>query len=70
MSNAAPAKIPTENEQIVNEILHDIHGSFADISYGTGTIEGDFNVNSNQGIFISFENLFEKLTYLNSVCIR
>jgi hypothetical protein len=70
MSNAAPAKIPTENEQIVNEILHDIRGSFADISDGTGTIEGGFNVSSNQGIFISFENLFEKLTYLNSGCMR
>ncbi|CAD6244136.1 unnamed protein product [Miscanthus lutarioriparius] len=44
MSNAAPEKMPTENEQIVNEILHDIHGSFADISDGTGTVESDFKV--------------------------
>ncbi|AQK53020.1 T-complex protein 11 [Zea mays] len=44
MSNAAPEKMPTENEQIVNEILHDIHGSFADISDGAGTVEGDFKV--------------------------
>ncbi|AQK53019.1 T-complex protein 11 [Zea mays] len=47
MSNAAPEKMPTENEQIVNEILHDIHGSFADISDGAGTVEGDFKVSSN-----------------------
>ncbi|CAN6244697.1 unnamed protein product [Urochloa humidicola] len=42
LSSAVPEKMPTENEQIVNEILHDIHGSFADISDGTGTVEGDF----------------------------
>jgi len=88
MSNAAPEKMPTENEQIVNEILHDIHGSFADISDGTGTVEGDFKVSSNlivkfssannikfatyviKGIFISFDDLFGKLTYLNSGCMR
>ncbi|CAL4887331.1 unnamed protein product [Urochloa decumbens] len=42
LSSAVPEKMPTENEQIVNEILHDIHGSFADISDGTGTVEVDF----------------------------
>ncbi|CAN6238350.1 unnamed protein product [Urochloa humidicola] len=41
LSSAVPEKMPTENEQIVNEILHEIHGSFADISDGTGAIEGD-----------------------------
>ncbi|KAJ1279518.1 hypothetical protein BS78_04G162300 [Paspalum vaginatum] len=41
MSSAVPEKMPTENEQIVNEILHDIHDSFADISDGTGTVEHD-----------------------------
>ncbi|PUZ76100.1 hypothetical protein GQ55_1G263100 [Panicum hallii var. hallii] len=44
LSIAVPEKMPTENEQIVNEILHDIHGSFADISDGIGTVEGDFKV--------------------------
>ncbi|XP_066321827.1 uncharacterized protein [Miscanthus floridulus] len=46
MSNAAPEKMPTENEQIVNEILHDMRGSFADISdgTGTGTVEGDLKI--------------------------
>jgi len=44
LSSAVPEKMPTENEQIVNEILHDIHGSFADISDGIGTVEGDFKV--------------------------
>ena len=39
MSNAAPEKMPTENEQIVNEILHDIHDSFAEISDGTVPLE-------------------------------
>jgi hypothetical protein len=47
LSNAVPEKMPTENEQIVNEILHGIHGSFADISDGTGTVEGDFKVSSS-----------------------
>ncbi|RLN07810.1 uncharacterized protein C2845_PM11G07900 [Panicum miliaceum] len=40
LRSAVPEKMPTENEQIVNEILHDIHGSFADISDGIGTVEG------------------------------
>lgn len=42
-SSAVPEKMPTENEQIVNEILHDIHGSFAETfdSTGTGTTERD-----------------------------
>ena len=39
MSNAAPEKMPAENEQIVNEILHDIHDSFAEISDGTVPLE-------------------------------
>ncbi|CAL5057722.1 unnamed protein product [Urochloa decumbens] len=42
LRSVVPEKMPTENEQIVNAILHDIHGSFADISDGTGTVEGDF----------------------------
>ncbi|WVZ75033.1 hypothetical protein U9M48_023129 [Paspalum notatum var. saurae] len=40
-SGAVPEKMRTENEQIVNEILHDIHDSFTDISDGTGTVERD-----------------------------
>ena len=46
LSSAVPEKMPTENEQIVNEILHGIHGSFADITDGIGTVEGDFKVSS------------------------
>lgn len=45
--SAAPENMPTENEQIVNDIVHDIHGSFSDISDGIGTVEGDFKVSSN-----------------------
>nr|CAB3450048.1 unnamed protein product [Digitaria exilis] len=41
-SSAVSEKMPTENEQIVNEMLHDIHGSFPDISDGIGIVEGDF----------------------------
>ncbi|KAL6899226.1 hypothetical protein ACP4OV_005884 [Aristida adscensionis] len=40
LSITLPKKMPTENEQMVNEILHDIHG-FADNSDNMGTIEGD-----------------------------
>ncbi|OEL24501.1 hypothetical protein BAE44_0014485 [Dichanthelium oligosanthes] len=42
LSSAVPEKMPTENEQIVNEILHDIHGSFAAISDDIGTVKSDF----------------------------
>ncbi|XP_062223085.1 uncharacterized protein LOC133921971 [Phragmites australis] len=41
-SSAVPEKMPTENEQMVNEILHDIHVSFAGNSDNIGTVEGDF----------------------------
>jgi hypothetical protein len=37
----------TEKEQIVNEILHNIHGSFADISDSIVTVEGDIKVSSS-----------------------
>ncbi|VAI56564.1 unnamed protein product [Triticum turgidum subsp. durum] len=39
MSRAVPEKLPTENEQMVNEILH---GSFSDSSDDVGKVEGDF----------------------------
>ena len=39
MSRTVPEKLPTENEQMVNEILH---GSFSDSSDDVGKVEGDF----------------------------
>jgi hypothetical protein len=67
MSNTAPEKMPTENEQIVNEILHDIHDSFAEISDGTGTIEGDFKVSSNLIIQFSSTNNIKLAMYMIKV---
>ena len=45
MSRAVPEKLPTENEQMVNEILH---GSFSDSSDDVGKVEGDFKVRSSR----------------------
>ncbi|TVU29706.1 hypothetical protein EJB05_21285 [Eragrostis curvula] len=42
LSSAVTEKLPTANEQMVNEILHDIHGSLADEADNVGSIEGDF----------------------------
>ncbi|VAI44813.1 unnamed protein product [Triticum turgidum subsp. durum] len=39
MSRTVPEKLPTDNEQMVNEILH---GSFSDSSDDVGKVEGDF----------------------------
>ena len=39
MSRTVPEQLPTENEQMVNEILH---GSFSDSSDDVGKVEGDF----------------------------
>jgi hypothetical protein len=64
MGNAATEKMPTENEQIVNEILHDIHGSFVDISDGTGTVEGDFKVGSNLIVKFSSTNNIKFAMYV------
>ncbi|KAL6634560.1 hypothetical protein ACP70R_027231 [Stipagrostis hirtigluma subsp. patula] len=40
-TSVVPEKMPTENEKMVNEILHDIHGSFVDNSDNMGTTESD-----------------------------
>jgi hypothetical protein len=69
MSNAAPEKMPTENEQIVNEILHNTHGSFADISDGTGTVEGDFKVSYNLNVKFSSTNNIKFAMYIIKVII-
>uniref|UniRef100_K3YPG8 T-complex protein 11 n=1 Tax=Setaria italica TaxID=4555 RepID=K3YPG8_SETIT len=59
LSCAVPEKMPTENEQIVNEILHGIHGSFADISDGTGTVEGDFKAKVKETMEKAFWDVVE-----------
>jgi hypothetical protein len=43
MNITVPEKLPTENEQMVNEILH---GSFPDSFEDVGKVEGDFKVRS------------------------
>ncbi|GJN21324.1 hypothetical protein PR202_gb08790 [Eleusine coracana subsp. coracana] len=42
LSSAMTEKMPTANEQMVNEILHDIHGSLTDDSDKVDSFEGEF----------------------------
>jgi hypothetical protein len=51
LSSAMTEKMPTANEQMVNEMLHGIHSSPANNFDNVGSLEGDFKVSSDHIIY-------------------